>query len=294
MKQTTPNPLLEDLTSFGNNIGLNKFLTYQMKNHLQDYRSILIDRWKSHANRKQTIMATTMVIGDLTGNSDQGWKINFPTDYHFMMNISEIHPKIEILIEREALRNLAHSYEALEKYLFDIIATYLFTNVSQLRTVINKIKPKEETLESFREAIRNLRGRNSAELFKLLRTLAPSFAEAETTNHEAIDLKDWFEVLSLVRHGIVHSNFTVKKSLRYELTPQQKKILTRYFPHLETETAYILQMKYSDVDGQFDLILEYGIQVFKHLSIQKGYHWKVYKYMSGEPLARQLAENFTN
>jgi len=54
---------------------------------------------------KQPLLETTLVIGDLTGNSDKG-KINFPTDYAFELRLEEIDQKINLLIDREAMRNM--------------------------------------------------------------------------------------------------------------------------------------------------------------------------------------------
>jgi len=71
----------------------------------------------------------------------------------------KIDQKINLLIDREAMRNIAFTFEVLETFTLDIVSKFLFLNKIQYNEVIaKKLKPKGEGLDDYRDAIRNLRG----------------------------------------------------------------------------------------------------------------------------------------
>lgn len=102
------NSLLKDLNQLGENIGTTFGILYQLECHLKDYKKVLKEIFEPIKHKvNYPIIATTLVIGDLTGNSDKGWKINFPTDFDFQLRLEDIDYKIDLLIERESMRNIA-------------------------------------------------------------------------------------------------------------------------------------------------------------------------------------------
>ncbi len=106
--------------------------------------------------------------------------------------------------------------------MYDITANYLFENRELYQDQINKsFKVNEDSLDGYKQAIRKLKGRNNKEILSLIRKLSGHFEKAETKNNEGINLKDWFEVFSRVRHGIIHSNFKLKKDIKQPLTTGQ-------------------------------------------------------------------------
>jgi hypothetical protein len=277
------NPLQAYLDNLGESIGVTFGMLYQVEAHLRDYKKILIQRFELMKEKiNYPVLATTLVIGDLTGDSDNGWKINFPTDYSFELWVNDIDYKIDLLIDRESMRSIAYCYEVLEKYLYDVTAIYLFHNRIKYADLIERIiKPLDETSDSYFYGIRKLRGRNNRDILSLLRKLSDHFDKAESKNNEGIDLKEWFEVLSKVRHAIIHSNFRLKKDSKQLLTSSQYDLLSLYFPHVEEKDFYEFKIKRSHAEKMLRLITEYGILVFKSLSIEGGYNWKVFKNMDG-------------
>lgn len=175
--------------------------------------------------------------------------------------------------------------------MYDITAKYRFINRERYQDQIKRsFKTSENTLDSFQQAIRNLKGRNNKEILSLIRKLSDHFDKAETTNNEGIDLKDWFEVFSRVRHGVIHSNFTLKKDIKQPLTHRQQIILNKYFPNEEHDDFYDLKIKKQHADKMLNLVTEYGILIFKSLSIEGSYDWKVFKNMAG-PRGHSIQQN---
>lgn len=279
------NPLQSNLDTLGENIGVTVGMLFQLDAHLTDYKKKLLKSFEClPVGPDYQLLTSTLVIGDLTGNLDNGWKINFPTDYRFQMKLGEVEAKIDLLIERESMRSIAHCYEVLESYMFDITATYLFLHRENHKELIQKkLKPASDTIDEFRDSIRGLRGKNNKEILNLIRSLSDHFRDAEQKNNEGVDLKDWFEVLSKVRHGIIHSNFKLKKVLARPLTHNEKIILDRYFPNVETDICFDLKIQKKNANKILNLMMEYAILIFKSFSILSGYDWKVFKYMDGPP-----------
>ena len=256
-------------------------MLFQLNAHLVDYKKILLKRFEDlPVGSDYELLGSTLVIGDLTENSDKGWKINFPTDYSFELKLGEVDQKINLLIQRESMRSIAYCYEVLESYMFDITAKFLYLNREKHKDLIQqKLKPTDESLEGYSDSIRSLRGKNNKEILSLIRKISNHFSEAELKNNERVDLKDWFEVLSRVRHGIIHSNFRLKKEPKRPLTASEKGILDRYFPNIDNTDFFDLKIDKENANKILDLIIEYGILIFKSLSIVGGYNWKIFKNM---------------
>ncbi len=276
-----PNPLLSELNQFGNSIATSKGMLFQLNSHLSEYKRILVDRFEPLKSEdfEYPILASTLIIGDLTGTSDKGWKINFPTGYSYQLEIDNISDRIDLLISREAMRCIAHGYEALEKFIYDIISKFLSLNKTKYTSLTTKYIKSHETLEETRDSIRTIRGKNNRDILSFLRKISPIFSSGELTNNENINLKEWYEVLSRVRHGITHANFKIIEDNKFKLTSEQIKILNKYFPNEPKEKFYDLKIDKESADKILNLMTEYGFFIFKSLSEEVGYNWKVFNDM---------------
>ena len=75
-------------------------------------------------NSRAPFIGTSLVFGDLTGHSDNGWKITYHSGFQNNVKRDEILESIDKLISRNGMNYLANSYEVLESFLFDIIGQF--------------------------------------------------------------------------------------------------------------------------------------------------------------------------
>lgn len=272
------NPLQADLDVFLSNVVSTQALFFQTTTHLQNHKTALIKNLEGY-DPSTFMMRSTMAIGDLTGSTDKGWKLIYPTGLHHIVLIKDIEKSIDQLISREGMRSIAICYEILERFLFDITASFLFYHPQELYKA-KKLKEPIHSIDDAKELIRRFyRSKNNKEILKLIKNLSQKFSDAECVNNEGLKLIDWHIVLSHVRHAIVHSLFSISKS-KADFTPNQKEILKKQFVPQENEGSYKLVMTRSKSDHQITLIAEFGFLIFKCFSLELNYDWKVLKRMT--------------
>lgn len=260
--------LRSELDKFLSNISATQSINYQLATHLKKYKNNYLP------TLRESFMGSTLVMGDLTGPSDNGWKLNYPTGFTNSIGLPEMPSNIDILISREGMRNFATAYEILESYFFDITATYLKLNPS----LIIHAKKIENLNGNLKDQIRLYRGKNNKELFKLIRKICPSFKTAETQNTANINLKEWYIMISHVRHAIVHSLFRLNFR-KVNLTKYQKQLLDQYFSYNLNDNIAELRLSYEQANRSLVMIAEFGFLLFKSFSIEMDKDWRIFADM---------------
>jgi hypothetical protein len=195
------NRLKKEIDNFLSKIALYESLNYQTKVHLTNRIQGVKKQLEFNSENKPYI-GTALIIGDITGKNDNGWKYNYPTDFQTEIEGHQMEESIEKLISQSGMTYLANCYEILESFLFNIIGEFL--NIYPSYSII--LKDKKENLNDKKEFLRKFyRSKNNTDLFKLLRKISDEFENSEKNNNTGMNLKDWFYVITNVRHSIVHS-----------------------------------------------------------------------------------------
>ncbi|MFD3000418.1 hypothetical protein ACFS7Z_08615 [Pontibacter toksunensis] len=269
------NPLKAELDIFLHNISLTNLMFYQTSTHLKNQKESLLKQFEGHEPEKG-IMGTSLVIGDLTGPTDKGFKIYYHTGKVDKVKVKDIEESVEKLISREGMRSTANCYEILESFLFDITASYLYNNPEEQSKAAKIASQECSSLEEYKEKVRKYRGQNNAEIIKLLRHLSVKLNESEKPRRH--NISEWYQVISHVRHAVVHSLFKMNKN-RARFTDFQKELFEHYFTFDEDSHSYNLRMTKKESERQIILVAEYGFHIFKCLSLEKQYDWQVFTGM---------------
>jgi len=220
------NPLKIEIDDFLSKIASYESLHYQTKTHLT-YRIRDVKKQIETTDGLTPHIGTSLIIGDLTGKSDNGWKLNYPTGFQTEINRTEMIESIEKLISKNGMTYFANCYEILESFLFNIIGEFLNMYPSYqkyLKSESLNIIDKKESLRKY------YRSKNNKDLLKLLRQISKEFETAEKNNNSGMNLKDWYSVITNVRHSIVHSlNFIDTKKLSFN--KHQLDIFNTFFSH---------------------------------------------------------------
>jgi len=261
--------LRSELDDFLSNISATQSIYHQLTTYLTNHKKHYLP------TLRESFMGSTLIMGDLTGPSDNGWKLNYPTGFGNSIRLPEMSDNIDKLISREGMRNVATAYEILESFLFDATAIFLKLNPDK-RSHAKKIeKPTDADLK---EQIRLYRGRNNKELLRLIRTICPRFKTSETQNTPNINLKEWYITLSHIRHAIVHSLFRLDLS-KVNFTKYQRQVLDHYFSYQLHDDIAELTLSYEQANRTMVMIAEFGFLLFKSFSIEMNEDWRIFKDM---------------
>lgn len=276
-RQTNENPLREVVDSFLESICDIESLLFQRSAHLKARQKTLIGYMPQYAEDRP-VMASGLILGDLTEPSNNGWKINYAMGHGVEVYKDELIESVNSIIQREAMRDVAMGYEVLESYLFDIIAVFL-SEFSEYQVHVKLSQDKFKTMDQAKESIRKYyRSRNNKKLLSLLRKISREYSNAERNNTEKINLNDWYSVLSHVRHAVVHS-VNVLKNYKEKLSRGQVEILKKHFSIVETGSYDArISMSLDDSRRQLKIIAEFGLLIFKTLSQEVDAEWKFWGY----------------
>ncbi|AUS06376.1 hypothetical protein [Pseudotamlana carrageenivorans] len=265
------NPLKKEIDDFLNKIALYESLHYQTKVHLSNTIKQIEKKNESNSGIEPFI-GTKLIIGDLTGKSANGWKLNYPTEFQIeIKGQEEMIKSIDTLISQNGMTFLANCYEILESFLFNIIGEFL--NVYP--TYQKHLKVKKELLTDQKEFLRKYyRSKNNTALLKLLREISPNYKESENLNNTDINLNDWYYVITNVRHSIVHS-LHLLDTKKLNFSKNQMFIYKTFFSHEEIQGSWKLIMTYEETKKQINLIAEFGFMIFKSLSNEQNEDRKI-------------------
>lgn len=223
----------------------------------------------------------SLVIRDLTEWPKDGCARYYPSG-KFSSKGEEYFKLIRVLLARESACTVSQAYEAYEKFLKDISATLVFEN--QKLADIKKVEKFEldkksnnlsKTDIAFWRKYIDYHYQTNTDKLKFLRKICPDISKGETENNRVIDLTDWFVVVEELRHFATHSNFIIKTGRMNNWSKAEREILSEYFPGINIEQGYQLDITYNDAKFCLELFSEDSFQIYKFLSISRGYDWNI-------------------
>lgn len=221
-----------------------------------------LERYKSE-NAKY-IDLSHLIIRDWTeelGNEDG---INFPTGIIKEVGKEDYENEVKKMISFELCTMLAQSFENLERFIKNCLFEKAISN-QDFALIIQK--ELSNGIELTRE---NLPGGNR--LYKLLKKGAnPFFGQFSDSNNIGISFKNFWIVITELRHAITHSNSIL------DLAEIKKK--KDSFKAFESFVSYhSLENEHAQIVFEFNKfrflmvrVSEFGYQVFKAISTTDGY-----------------------
>lgn len=277
------NYLEQPLQNVLTKIELNQGYLNHIAHDLDQFNKKLVSELNSEL---KFLKGTKLVISDLTGETENGWEINFPTNTPGYLVTSENYLEKNLEIFSIVSLNLTvQNYEAIERFMKDIFIVYFKHNELLAKETIGKINLRYDRDQiNWRQTIQQLnKGVNKKSYLEILRELSPEFKVGEQKNLHNINLKDWFEMISLVRHSIVHSNSIIKNEEANKLSTNMKENLNNFFNICNKANGSIqVTLDVYKQKRLFKFFAEYCFFVFKSLSNSLELDWKILKYMNNE------------
>ena len=231
--------------------------------------------------------AASLAIRDLTEWTENGFAKYYPSG-SFSTKGEDYFKLVEVLLSRESAWTVSQAYEAFETFLKDISATFIFENQGLVNgTKLEKFeldkrsKDLTKTEFTFWRKYIEYNTKNNKDILKLLRKICPDINKGEKQNNRVIDLSEWFAVVEEVRNSATHSNFIINahKMKNWSLTKQ--KLLNKYFSGIFVNKEYKLNITIKEATFCLELFSEYAFQLYKYLSISRGYVWDILQKENG-------------
>jgi hypothetical protein len=278
------NPLEQYIKEYYYNLNIIKGYLYQMKNRIESHKKRLTDFYdKNGIDINNLFTGTAIAFSDLSEWPEDGWRKNYISGA-FSKRGEDYLVFTEKLIEREAALSIALGYETLETFLKRISSTFIlhneeFVNEQKYQKFKERYKYNSTSdLDYWNEYLKlSYKGKNNKYLLKFIREVSPQFEKLEKENNRILNLTEWFEVSSIVRHSIIHSNSTIKYQDFSGFTSTQMNILNEYFPGKVENDRFAISFNEKSANIQLVRLAEYGFLVFKCLSIAGNYKWDIFQ-----------------
>lgn len=287
IQRSKSSPLSVEVCTLFENLSNANGMIYHIHSQLKGYNS----NYKKGAQGNSTynilpILSTILYITDISEPNTSSRKVVW--DFGYKLYLEDIDSRFEILTSRMSMRELSYCYDIFETFLKDITANFLLLNhknyADEIKLLFKKEMRGNEKYDAYlnteiqRKKLHTLTGSGNKELFKLIRRICPELKAIEKTNYIGLDLLEWYQVFTSVRHSIIHSNSVIKRSM-YEtgkMSKLQISYLKQYFMAQERVEGMVLCMTPQNVRDHIELLANYGLQIFKHFCLAGGYEWEIF------------------
>lgn len=254
-------------------------MTNPYKKHLDNFFETVTD-FKHTSNRLNKVLlkdvekytaegaryfsGTSLVIGDWSGPTDNGWKLNFHTGIQKSTIKENYSNEIEKVLSREFGLAYSQCYEAFETLLKDLVNVKILSNQNF-----------RESLPANKDYSRE-RLRGGDDIFKLVKKAGGKrFKNYSNQNNNNFKFSETFKIFSEIRHAITHSQGVFSPS-----KIPHDKYYQSLFEHLLPlnkldEDSIQLKFDFKTLDRLLIYLSEFGYQVFKILSEEDKYEWKI-------------------
>lgn len=178
----------------------------------------------------------------------------------------------ERILSYHSCITVSQAFEVFESFLKDVL-TELIINNTDLKMFF---KLDIDTFErgNIRLSLTNIQEKNNKGFIKAIRKLSKYFKTYESNNIWGLNMTDWFKLIAILRHIIVHQRQQIHKDFFQNIKSQGlEKLFNRHFK-LNNNTLFLTP---SECNAIVDHLFEYAYLIYKGLSTDFGLELNKYQ-----------------
>lgn len=209
----------------------------------------------------------------------QGGDNLFTPNYSFEMDVNRLNNQIDDIISQQGCFAVAQAYEFFETFLIDIITDYIFFNQKNLGMIGMSAGKLIMLRTTIREKVKSLKKGNK-DRFSILRKSCSFFKKHEVKNIYNYNITLWFNLITLVRHDIVHNGQRAsKKLMEYVRENNLEKIFNEQIETKKIDNDTSIYFKVEFAGEIINRLNGLAHLVFKSISIELGLSANVPQYV---------------
>jgi hypothetical protein len=194
----------------------------------------------------------------------------FAPNFSYDLELEKLNEEIELIISRESCLIVSQAYEVFESFFLEIIMEYFYHNQNQLTILKVEDLSKIFTKIEIRKLVKNSQDTNNRGLISIIRKISSYYEKYEANNCFDLNISHWFDLVSAVRHTIVHSRQKVTKGLlNYFEKHKNNKVDTIFSRNFEIKNVNEVQVIFLTSNQGTDIITwlnSYAHFIYKCLS----------------------------
>jgi hypothetical protein len=204
-------------------------------------------------------------------------------DFHYELNPQNLSDEISNIVNKNCGLAIANAYEVFESYFVVILSKYFEVNLAKMVDVGLLKALIILSSDEIKRIVKESNGKNNKGLIKIAKVLSPFFKSHESTNYLRVNILQWFDLLSMVRHTLVHNRQVISKGLLDYLEKNKanksKELFERQFERKTIDgrvQIFLTTEKASDV---LTWLNSFAHIIFKSLSIAQNLPISVPRYI---------------
>ena len=268
------NPYVKYLKELFDKLVVNSGQVLHFRSHINEYGK----RFQDNKSNLNFILGSTIAIRDLSiENESEDYYNLHPVETKYEIYLKDLEKFNDKLIKKNCAYFLAQSYEALEKFLNEVITQYILRN-RPLEFVFDSLNA-DLTFDATKAELKKEKRSNNGNkyLLKILRKISTEYKNLELKNWRNLNLIDWYDIYSEIWHAVTHKSQILEKEIVENFSSRKSELMDYYFPCEETELGYLINIDHIRTSDLITLTAEYGFIVFKTLSKVENLNWEFLK-----------------
>ena len=153
----------------------------------------------------------------------------FTPNYSYLITTDNLENEIKDVVSQHCCFAVSQAYEVFESFLIEILTEFLLNNQEKLKLI--KFVSEDIILkETIRNMMKQNQRTNNKGLLSMIRKISPHFRKHESKNIYKVDMTQWFDLVSMIRHTLVHNRQIISpKLLAYLDTQKANAMFDRHF-----------------------------------------------------------------
>lgn len=203
----------------------------------------------------------------------------FKPDYSYQIYLSNLDEEVQKIINERCCYGISQSYEALENYFIEILSEYFFYNQEKLLEL--KLIEIQTPLirEEIREIIKRNQKVNNKGLFHIIRKISPHFRKFEYKNIYGVNITQWFDLIAMIRHTLVHNRQVILPGLLEYINDQKAIVMfDKFFKRKKIGKNVCIYIEMNTTSDLINWLNTFAHFIFKSLSLSLGLTINIKEY----------------
>jgi hypothetical protein len=206
----------------------------------------------------------------------------YTPNFSYGITLNTLSKEVENLISRESCFTVAQAYEVFESYFLQILTDYFKHRTDKL-TELNLLKVDLISESDIKTFLKIAAGSNNKGLIKLAKKISDHFKKHENDNYFSVNIFRWFDLISMVRHTLVHNRQKVsKRFLTYLEENKSNRLIELFDAQFERKKIDNIECIFLTTNRALDIITwlnSFAHLIFKSISIDSGLDFDIPKYI---------------
>lgn len=246
----------------------------------------ILPGWHTHISKEyrepdDKLSGSIICLRDLTlpPKSDNLIVPNFDYD----VNVRDIPERIEEWVSLNCGLAVLHGYEVFETYFVKILATYFLLHPEKMVDVklLKDITILSE--DEVKKLVKNNNGVNNKGLIKMMKLMSPYFAKHESSNYLGVNIFHWFDILSMVRHSLVHNRQVIGDRFAHYLevnkSNKYNELFERQFGQKSFDNRLHILLNSNRTADILTWLNSFAHLIFKSLSLEENLSSEIRPYI---------------